>query len=759
MWTNTVHTGQADGPMIPENWKRAVYRLPPSRFTVEMLPPVKLGGNYNFQMRITPIARGDRASVSSKGSNTEYEILRRWEDCLIFQDTLEREYARLAQSKRERLVAGKGVRKNGIYLVDRASSWESLPPGPEPDSVALSIHDLVPKLTKRGTMFRASQATTDQRQAELTAFIAALWTEHVPTLLEDFRQDRTVTDFFGFWRRDQDIQRSPKKARPSSRNSVTSSFYSPYYSAAGESGDDVACRPRAYSSASSDSSSSPSTGSARSSISVQITLDDKPVAFGHNPHHGADVLESLREDSEITRRPSNRGGFLAAMTKRVRKTPTEVSGGKRDRPSLDGEQTRPDSRACNATTTNRGHRESWQTTASGMSFLNDLNLTLPDQPDEDARVSRMSMASIATFRTEVSSEGVIPRYYVPEPNPARLSVASFMTDVSADAIIPRSPRRPDSRATLSQGHQRTSSIASDGESVLDEYFYDAFPRPCSFIPEAPPQSRPETPVGLAKLPESPKTPPEQQTASPPAPAGIEPAKTALPTSPSLIRLPSSPISPVVSEFAVPRSPSSPTPGSPRTPASANFYQRKDALARGRSPSPNGSMVSASMSVLSESTMQSSFSDSTGTTITPSLYSFYSARSTISSTTTASSTTTSSSASSTAALVIKAAHNTAIILLRAEADLPLGEIRRRLREKFLGQEGVTLSDTFALAYMVPATPAKGTVSSRSRANSTGNLTDAALMEMITTEEEWARLKSSLEGTKLTLRVMDSASSTT
>ncbi|KAJ7364219.1 hypothetical protein DFH08DRAFT_1016306 [Mycena albidolilacea] len=127
---------------------------------------------------------------------------------------------------------------------------------------------------------------------------------------------------------------------------------------------------------------------------------------------------------------------------------------------------------------NRAMRESWQTTASGMTFMNNLGLALPnDDADDESRSSRMSMASIATFRTEVSSKGVMgvmPRYYVPEPNPARLSTATFMTDVSADAIIPRLPRRPDSRATLSQGsrgHQRTSSIVSDDENVVHEYFY------------------------------------------------------------------------------------------------------------------------------------------------------------------------------------------------------------------------------------------------------------------------------------------------
>ncbi|KAJ6507970.1 hypothetical protein C8R47DRAFT_63863 [Mycena vitilis] len=727
--------GQPDGPADPDNWKRAVYRAPPSRFTVEMLPPVKIGGTHNFQIRVCPVARGDRSSVSSKGSNTEYEILRRWEDCLLFQDTLEREYSRLAVSKRRRLLAGKGVRKNGIYLhSDKASSWESLPPGPEPDSVAQSIHDFVPRLTKKGTMFRASQATIDQRQAELTAFITALFVDNVPTLLEDFRRDRIVTDFFGFWRRDQDIQKKANAAASTSnrRNSTSSSFvsssvFASYFSAASDSGEDSTAwaRVRAYSSASSDSSSAlSSAGSARSSLNVQITLDDQPVPFGHNPNLGVDNLESVQEVSDLARKGSRsgRGGLLSAVARRVRKTPAGESNGRRERQSLDERPARPDSRAS---------------TASGMTFMNDLNLTLPDETNED-RPSRMSMASIATFRTEVSSDGVIPRYYVPEPNPSRLSTASFMTDVSADAIIPR----PDSRATLTRGTRaphRTSSIASDGDSVLDEYFYDAFPRPCSFIPEAPEQSRPRTP----KSPES-----HSHPSSSSSPTTSEATKIPLPTSPPLNALPSPPISPTTSEFNPPRS-----PDSPRTP-SANFFPRKEFL---RAHSPNGSVASASMSIMSDSTTNSSFSDSTNSTITPSIYSWYSAKSTLSTTTTTSYATTASSSSS-SPLTIKAAHNDSIILLRVDEDLSLREVRRRLREKFLGQEGIALGQTFALAYMIPASPNKASVQTRKRANSTGTLLDTALMEMISTEEEWTHLRASLDGAKLTLRVIDSTSRT-
>ncbi|KAF7327974.1 hypothetical protein MKEN_00377700 [Mycena kentingensis (nom. inval.)] len=624
-------------------------------------------------MRICPLSRSDRSSVSSRGSNTEYEILRRWEDCLIFQETLDREYGRLALSKRQRLIQGKGVRKNGIYLqADRASSWESLPPGPEPDSVAQSIHDLVPRLTKRGTMFRASQATVDQRQAEITAFINALWQDDVPTLLEDFRRERTVTDFFGFWRRDQDIEKKNalnKPALPSRapRSSVTSSVFSSYFSASGES---RSRRNRADSSGSSDSSSLLSTGSARSSISVQIN-EDQPLEFGHNPN------------------AAPRGGLITAAAKKFVKN-EQIE--------------RPDSRASNATTVVRNgvRRESWMTTASGMSFVNDLGLTLPEDDADDEnfdRRSRMSMASIATFRTELSSEGVIPRYYIPtEPNLARMSTATFMTDVSAEGILPR-----------------RDSVLSDTDSVLDAHFYDAFPRPSSFVPPQPELRRPATPKSPSKLPLPPSPPPINiRTTAPPARSGIS-------------------LSP----------PSPPSPKTPLTPVSASFYHRRDALAlRGRPSSPSPSVATMQSDV---GTIQSTFSDSTSSTITPSLYSFHSARSHLSTTT----------AASLPPLAIKAAHRNAIILLRVEEeDVGLAEVRARLRDKFLAQEGVTLSAKFALAYMIPASPAK--MRGRTRSNSlsaTGTLTETAIMEMIETEDEWTRLRASLDGAKLTLRVID------
>lgn len=159
-----------------------------------------------------------------------YDVWRRWEDCLWFQEMLEQTYSRLAREKRQRLQAGKGVKKDGFYQQDKASSWESLPPGPDPNHIAKDIHEIIPKLSKKGTLFRTSQATVDQRYQQLTALMEALFDFEVSTLIKDLRTDRQVTDFFGYWRRDHDFflkeQSKIGKSSRSSTGSTVSSLYS-----------------------------------------------------------------------------------------------------------------------------------------------------------------------------------------------------------------------------------------------------------------------------------------------------------------------------------------------------------------------------------------------------------------------------------------------------------------------------------------------------------------------------------------------------
>ncbi|KAI0067298.1 hypothetical protein BV25DRAFT_1819625 [Artomyces pyxidatus] len=222
---NTLDT-HADGPPTHDYYKRAVYRAAPRRFHVEILPATKMGGSYSYGLRINPIF-SDSASIKSTIATAEYEIWRRWEDCLWFQDMLELQYGGYAREKRQRLAAGKGVKKNGLYHHDRAASFESLPPGPDPKSVSKNIHDYLPKLTKRGTLFRPSQSTIDQRQQEFSALIEAFFQPDVPTLISDLREDRAIRDFFGYWRRDHDLtlKRNGKKARSTQLGGNSFSLY------------------------------------------------------------------------------------------------------------------------------------------------------------------------------------------------------------------------------------------------------------------------------------------------------------------------------------------------------------------------------------------------------------------------------------------------------------------------------------------------------------------------------------------------------
>lgn len=127
---------------------------------------------------------------------------------------METRYLVTSRSKIHRLQAGKGVKKNGMYIHDRAASFESLPPGPDPKSVAKDLHQCLPKLTQRGTFFGTSRAIVDQRQKEFNAFIKALFEENVPSLIKELREDRVIRDFFGYWRRDYDFAVKESGSRP-----------------------------------------------------------------------------------------------------------------------------------------------------------------------------------------------------------------------------------------------------------------------------------------------------------------------------------------------------------------------------------------------------------------------------------------------------------------------------------------------------------------------------------------------------------------
>jgi hypothetical protein len=260
---------------------------------------------------------------------------------------LEVEYQRMARAKRQRLLRGKGVKKNGFYKQDHASSFESLPPGPDPNSVARDIHQYIPVLTKKATVFRASQATIDQRAAELKALVEAIFCTDVPALVDELRKSRIVTDFFGYWRRDHDLAEKQGAPPPKLRSSISSSVFSMYFSASSpditnprnspeaksrstlrpsriavptnsrnrtpstDSSDHSPsriARPRASSTASSDVSSTQSELDSPVATSAPAIADDTPIlTFDHDPHRRSDPhvhdrlcsLASLPEEGEV----------------------------------------------------------------------------------------------------------------------------------------------------------------------------------------------------------------------------------------------------------------------------------------------------------------------------------------------------------------------------------------------------------------------------------------------------------------------------
>jgi len=221
-------------------------------------------------MRILPVI-SERDSISTQARNWELEIWRKWEDILWFQETLESEYRRAAREKKVRLTQGKGVKTfNGIYKQDMASSWESLPPGPPPSSVAQDIHMHIPRLSKKGTVFRPSQSTVDQRQKQFRSLVETLFSNDMPSLIQELRTTHHVTDFFGLWRRDYEkLEKAPEFYH------LKSSVFSSYFS---ESNPSLAASKR-----SSSTSRSSSTGRRRSRESSSTsTISTNPTirSFG-----------------------------------------------------------------------------------------------------------------------------------------------------------------------------------------------------------------------------------------------------------------------------------------------------------------------------------------------------------------------------------------------------------------------------------------------------------------------------------------------
>ncbi|KAF5372770.1 hypothetical protein D9615_010124 [Tricholomella constricta] len=692
-----VLEGVEDGPVGTDSYKRAVYRQAPSQFSVQMLPPTKISGSYSYGMRITSVSRGDR---SSRSSFAEYDIWRRWEDCLSFQGSIEEEYRRMARAKRLRLQRGKGVKRNGFYKQDAASSWESLPPGPDPNSVGRDIHDYIPALTKKGTVFRASQATIDQRATELKAFVHELWKDDVPALIDEIRTDYIVTDFFGYWRRDHELAEKQRKQRASSsrsRSSVTSSVFSMYFSSSNPSIQDFGnCYPesiatsrsastyrsprqsspsseaprnrkittdsndgsplpkgrrRAYSTGSSNfSASTPSDSSLDSPVQVTVPVpaiaDDVPtITFDHIPQwqanyvheHPTPALAILPEDREMCLKTDTQHN-PPPVTRRRRKSSAGDTNSDRHGMVFVSPPSAPDvpSRIEEALLTlpDCSVRESWQTMDSVSRILEGIDMSMPISPSTEVHSHRASMSSIATFMTDVSTEGVLPR----------------TRNISQPASIPRSLRR---KTRVISGPVSISEFDNDWSDpehdLLDTFLAESFPMPCLDIPHI------EVPHILV---------------GPPAPE-------------------SCPTTPLRSTYS---NNTQITPSIPRDPVSP-----------------------AKSSTFTVSTISSS-SDK---------------------------------------LTIKAKYNDSLILLRVSNEISFKDLRQRLFNKFVGQEGVPLTDSFKVSFLQPVakpTAAEPTDSS----DSTSSNPDNTILYPVMSEADWENVAACIEGYKLTLHVFDNPS---
>lgn len=126
------------------------------------------------------------------------------------------------------------------------------------------------------------------------------------------------------------------------------------------------------------------------------------------------------------------------------------------------------------------------------------------------------------------------------------------------------------------------------------------------------------------------------------------------------------------------------------------------------------------------------------------------------------TSTANSSLSPGGLSLKVAYNSTIILLRVTREVSLAEVRHRLYNKFVGQEGVPLDREFRLAFAAsaPLSPVKErgqrkrTVSATSDGSGSSSTTTAADLQPVNSEADWRQIVSTFSGGKMSLRVTDS-----
>ncbi|KAF5326890.1 hypothetical protein D9619_004418 [Psilocybe cf. subviscida] len=752
---NASHVAGDNNPSA--NYKRAVMRAPPSRFMVEFLPTTKTNGAYHHGMHISPAITSDSASVSTRSSGVEYDIYRRWEDFLWFQDILEQEYTRAAREKKTRLQQGKGVKGfNGMYKQDMASSWESLPPGPDPNAVAQDIHTYLPTLTKKGTLFRASQATIDGRQKEITNLIETLFSQNMPALIQEIRESAVVTDFFALWRRDYDhMDRTPKYER----NSVTSSVFSSYFS---ESTTSLATR----SSRSSRSSTSNDTINPRSNPPTPAkSLSARSRVYTNERPRS---ISSSSDITETTRYPQSRrssGGSvdtLEPMQNRRRRPVSSASSDSSMSVQSDGSS---DSSSASVTSpsiaeeapyvfghnphlsNDRPHsvlevlpeeRDMLSKTSGCPAVLPRRSRVSPNErranrmtqvmcaPPTTARpVSRVRESWQTVTSMDSRADQIMEGLGFSLPNPIKdnkfrqsmASISTFMTTDSADAII---------RRDGSDAHYDADADADDTRTL-------------SSVP------RSSTALTLSDFEIYSECDEEDDVFSTNDTASMLDRRSFLDARSILEGFPR---------------PTSYLPESHRSTTSTDNYSD-------RAETPTGYQYLQSLRINNSADSAELPPSPTGTTFSDSTFDGPpSPTSTVFTSFTGYSACTTSSSLSPGGLSLKVAYNSTIILLRVTREISLAEMRHRLYNKFVGQEGVPLDREFGLAFAAnsPLSPVKertrkvsamSAKSDGSDGSTTTTATTNADLQPITSEAQWRQIVSTFSGGKMSLRVTDAS----
>jgi len=245
--------------------RSSVLQPAPTQFAVVPLAPRKYS-SWHYGIRVQVLQRrgsggsGGSTAQSTSPNSVEYDIWRRWEDCLELQRLIEREYASAATERRVFLAEqNHRINNAGLYQSQRAASFDSLPSGSDPLSISRDVHNHLPvlskkpkklrsqpatainaadedgtetvgatsgssgKLTKvkRPSLFKASvggsntQALIAQARAEeFAAFLTALF-QSQDYLLGYVRGTASFRGWFGWWKRDRDsLERSAKQKSP-----------------------------------------------------------------------------------------------------------------------------------------------------------------------------------------------------------------------------------------------------------------------------------------------------------------------------------------------------------------------------------------------------------------------------------------------------------------------------------------------------------------------------------------------------------------